>query len=170
MLRAIWSRPASAWRRITLNSLTRKYRTPKVLDERIRLKGYEGELRQVTVIELGHEDPTVILTNNFKIHGPAWVTRYAQRMLVENGIADAVQFFHVDALSSLVGLRVDLDLQVTLMAGTLYRLLAEKIGGLYRQAEAKTIFQQLLDVSAEVAIEEERVLMTLHKRSHNPCL
>ncbi len=170
MLAAIWSRPASAWQRITLPALTRKFRTPKVLDERIHLKGYQGELRQVTVIELGHEDPTVILTNNFKIHCPALVTRYAQRMLVENGIADAVQFFHVDALSSLVGLRVDLDLQITLMASTLYRLLAEKIGGLYRKAEAKTIFHQLLDVSADVAVEEERVLVTLHKRAHNPHL
>jgi hypothetical protein len=170
MLAVIWSHPASAWQRITLPALTRKFRTPKVLDERIHLKGYQGELRQVTVIELGHEAPTVILTNNFKIHCPALVTRYAQRMLVENGIADAVQFFHVDALSSLVGLRVDLDLQVTLMASVLYRLLAEKVGGLYRHAEAKTIFQQLLDVSAEVAVEQERVLVTLHKRSHNPYL
>jgi len=170
MLAAIWSRPASAWQRITLPALTRKFRTPKVLDERIHLHGYQGELRQVTVIELGHEDPTVLLTNNFRIHCPALVTRYAQRMLVENSIADAVQFFHVDALSSLVGLRVDLDLQVTLMASTLYRLLAEKVGGLYRHAEAKTIFQQLLDVTATVAVEEERVLVTLHKRSHNPYL
>jgi hypothetical protein len=170
MLAAIWSRPSSAWQRITLPALTRKFRTPKVLDERICLKGYQGELRQVTVIELGHEDPTVILTNNFKIHCPALVTRYAQRMLVENGIADAVQFFHLDALSSLVGLRVDLDLQVTLMASGLYRLLAQKVGGLYRHAEAKTIFQQLLNVSADVVVEEERVLVTLHKRSHNPYL
>jgi hypothetical protein len=165
MLAAIWSRPASAWQRITLPALTRKYRTPKVLDERITLKGYRGELRQVTVIELGHEDPTVILTNNFKIRCPALVTRYAQRMLVENGIADAVQFFHVDALSSLVGLRVDLDLQITLMASALYRLLAEKVGGLYRQAEAKTIFHQLLDVSADVVVEEERVLVTAQARA-----
>jgi hypothetical protein len=52
-----------------------------VLDERIVLKGYQGELRQVTVIELGHEEPTILLTNNFKIHCPALVTRYAQRML-----------------------------------------------------------------------------------------
>jgi hypothetical protein len=170
MLATIWSRPASAWQRITLPALTRKFRTPKVLDEHIHLKGYQGELRQVTVIELGHEDPTVILTNNFKIHCPALVTRYAQRMLVENGIADAVQFFHVDALSSLVGLRVDLDLQITLMASALYRLLAEKVGGLYRKAEAKTIFHQLLDVSADVVVEAERVLVTLHKRSHNPYL
>src|SRR3954454_10626833 len=36
MLRAIWGHPASAWRRIALNSLTRTYRTPKVLDERIQ--------------------------------------------------------------------------------------------------------------------------------------
>ena len=39
MLGEIWSRPASAWHRITLPSLTRTFRTPKVLDERIRLKG-----------------------------------------------------------------------------------------------------------------------------------
>jgi hypothetical protein len=170
MLAAIWGRPASAWQRITLPALTRKFRTPKVLDERIRLQGYTGELRRVTVIDLGHEEPTVLLTNNFKIRCPALVTRYAQRMLVENGIADAVQFFHVDALSSLVGLRIDLDLQVTLMASSLYRLLAEKVGGLYRNAEAKTIFHQLLDVAAEVVVEPERVTVTMHKRSHNPYL
>jgi hypothetical protein len=72
---AIWSRPASAWRRITPNGLTRSFRTPKVLDERIRLKGYEGELRQVTIIDLGHEEPTVLLTNNFQVECPALVTR-----------------------------------------------------------------------------------------------
>jgi len=170
LLAAIWSRPASAWRPITLPALTRKYRTPKVLDERSHLKGYQGEVRQVTVIDLGHEDPTVILTNNFKIGCPALVTRYAQRMLIENGIADAIQFFHMDALSSLVGLRVDLDLQITLMASSLYRLLAEKVAGLYRNAEAKTIFHQLLDVSADVVIEDKRVVVTIHKRSHNPHL
>ncbi|MGH6805170.1 MAG: hypothetical protein ACREC3_17670, partial [Methyloceanibacter sp.] len=62
MLREIWSRPPSAWRRITLRSLTRTFRTPKVLDERIPLPGYRGSLRQVTVIELGHEEPTILLT------------------------------------------------------------------------------------------------------------
>src|SRR4051794_28891300 len=128
MLRAIWSRPASAWRRITLNSLTRVYRTPKVLDERIRLKGYEGELRQVTIIELGHEEPTVLLTNDFRSDCPALVTRYAQRMLIENGISEAIQFFHLDALSSMVGLKVDFDLQITIMASSLYRLMGDRAG------------------------------------------
>jgi hypothetical protein len=170
MLRAIWSRPASAWRRITLNSLTRSYRTPKVLDERIRLKDYEGELRQVTIIELGHEEPTVLLTNDFRSDCPALVTRYAQRMLIENGISEAIQFFHLDALSSMVGLKVDFDLQITIMASSLYRLMADRIGREYAKAQAKTIYRNLLDVSATVQIGDAEVIVTVDKRAHNPYL
>lgn len=170
MLGAIWSRPASAWRRITLNSLTRTFRTPRVLDERIRLKDYEGELRQVTIIDLGHEEPTVLLTNNFESECPALVTRYAQRMLIENGISEAIRFFHLDALSSMVGLKVDFDLQITVMASTLYRLMADRIGREYDKAQAKTIFRNLLDVSATVQIEATGVVVTLDKRAHNPYL
>lgn len=170
MLGAIWSQPASAWRRITLPSLTRAYRTPKVLEERIRLKGYAGELRQITVTDLGHEDPTVLLTNHERAGCPTLVTRYAQRMLIENGIAEAIQFFHLDALSSLVGLKVDFDLQLTLMASSLYRLLAARVGGLYRHGEAKTLYEQLLAVSATVSIQESEVIVQLKKRAHNPLL
>lgn len=170
MLRQIWSRPPSAWRRITLRSLTRTFRTPKVLDERIQLPGYPGALRQVTVIELGHEDPTLLLTNNFKIDCPSLVTRYAQRMLIENGISEAIQFFHLDALSSMVGLKVDFDLQITLMASSLYRLMADHIGHEYNRAQAKKIFRNLLDVSATVSIGDKEVLVKLDKRAHNPYL
>ena len=70
----------------------------------------------------------MLLTNNFESECPALVTRYAQRMLIENGISEAIQFFHLDALSSMVGLKVDFDLQITLMAGSLYRLMADRIG------------------------------------------
>ena len=170
MLGAIWSRPASAWRRITLPSLTRTFRHPRVLDEQVGLNGYEGVLRQITVIDLGHEEPTILLTNNVQHGCPTLVTRYAQRMLIENGISEAIQFFHLDALSSMVGLKIDFDLQLTLMASGLYRLLAEKVGGEYRQAQAKTVFRNLLDVSAQVRVEQGAVVVTLDKRAHNPYL
>jgi len=170
MLGEIWSRPASAWHRITLRSLTRTFRTPKVLDERIRLTGYTGLLRQVTVIELGHEEPTVLLTNNVTVGAAALVTRYAQRMLIENGISETIQFFHLDALSSMVGLKVDFDLQMTLMASALYRLMADRIGREYARAQAKQIFRNLLDLSATVTIDDTGVLVTLDQRAHNPYL
>jgi len=170
MLGQIWSHPTSAWHRITLASLTRTFRTPKVLDEMIHLPDYEGPLRQVTVVDLGHEDPTILLTNNTRIHCPALVTRYAQRMLIENGISEAIQFFHIDSLSSMVGLQVDFDLQITLMASSLYRLVAERIGHEYRHAQAKKLFRNLLDLSATVAISDQEVVVCFDKRAHNPYL
>ena len=170
MLGEIFSRPVSAWRRITLNSLTRTFRTPRVLDEKVRLKGYDGDLRQVTVTDLGHEEPTIILTNNFSVKCPTLVTRYAHRMLIENGISEAIQFFHLDALSSMVGLKIDFDLQITLMAASLYRLMAGKIGREYERSQAKKIFRNMLDVSANVVISEDEVIVTLDKRAHNPYL
>ena len=141
-----------------------------MLDERIRLKDYGGELRQVSIVDLGHEEPTVLLTNNFRASCPTLVTRYAQRMLIENGLSEAIQFFHLDALSSMVGLEVDFDLQITLMASSLYRLLADRIGREYHKAQAKTLFRQLLDVGASVEVGETEVVVTLEKRAHNPYL
>ena len=170
ILADIYSRPPSAWQRIALDSLTRTFRTPRVLDEHVTLKGYEGLLRQLTVIELGHEEPTVLLTNHLKLAPATLVTRYAQRMLIENNISESIQFFHIDALSSMVGLKVDFDLQLTLMAGSLYRLMARRIGREYERAQPKTIFRNLLDLSAKVEVETERVVVTIDKRAHNPYL
>jgi len=141
-----------------------------VLDERIRLKGYDDALRQVTVTDLGHEEPTIILTNNVSITCPALVARYAQRMLIENGISDAIQFFHLDARSSMIGLKIDFDLQITLMAASLYRLMAGRIGREYERAQAKKIFRNLLDVSATAVVNDDQVIVTLDKRAHNPYL
>jgi len=170
MLRQIYSQPESAWRRISLPALTRIYRNPKVLEEHVTLSGYEGELRQLTVMELGHEEPTVLLTNHRKLGPVELVTRYAQRMLIENGISEAVQFFHIDALSSMVGMKVDFDMQLTLMASSLYRMMAQRIGREYSHSQAKTVFRNLLDLSGKVEITDTSVVVTLDKRAHNPYL
>jgi hypothetical protein len=170
MLQQIYSQPDSAWRRISLPALTRIYRNPKVLEEQVTLAGYEGELRQLTVMELGHEEPTVLLTNHRKLGPVELVTRYAQRMLIENGISEAVQFFHIDALSSMVGMKVDFDMQLTLMASSLYRMMAQRIGREYRHSTAKKVFRNLLDLSGKVEINAASVVVTLDKRAHNPYL
>ena len=153
-----------------MKASTREYRTPTVLDEKVTLKDDEGTLRQLTIIELGHEDPTILRTNDKKSSPAALITRYAQRMLIENGIAEAIHFFHIDALSSMVDLKVDFDLQITLMGSALYRLLAERLPENYRRAQAKTIFSNLLDVGGTVEIDKRHVRVTLDHRSHNPIL
>ncbi len=91
-------------------------------------------------------------------------------MLIENGVAEAIRFFHIDAPSSMVDLKVDFDLQITLMGSSLYRLLAERLPGTYRRATAKTIFDSLLDVGGRVKIDEHEVIVKLDHRAHNPIL
>ena len=110
------------------------------------------------------------MTNELRPTPATLITRYAQRMLIENGLADAVDFFHVDALSSAVGLKVDFDLQITLMASCLYRMMGEKIGRGYERAHARQIFRKLLDVPGEIQIGSEEIVVTLAKHAHNPLL
>ena len=117
-----------------------------------------------------HEDPTLLLTNQLTRSARDLIRRYAQRMVIENSIADGIDFFHMDALSSAVAMKVDCDLQLTLMASSLYRLLARRIGREYERAQPKTIFRNLLDLSGKVEIETARVIVTLDKRAHNPYL
>jgi len=98
------------------------------------------------------------------------ITRYAQRMIIENAIAEAIHFFHIDALSSMVGMKVDFDLQITLMASSLYRLFAERLPEQFRRATAKTLFNTLLNVRGNVIIEDNTVTVILNKRAQNPFL
>ena len=63
MLQGLWARPASAWRQIHLEAVSRIYREPRVIDERIELSDYPGAIRQLIAIDLGHEEPTFLLTN-----------------------------------------------------------------------------------------------------------
>jgi hypothetical protein len=170
MLAEIHRQPASAWRRVELENVSRAYRTPRVLDEQIELRDYHGPIRQLCVADLGHEEPTLLLTNQLRRSPAKLIGRYAQRMIIENGIAESIDFFHMDALSSAVPMKVNCDLQLTLMASSLYRRLALKVGNGYRTAKARHIFRDLVDATATVVITEREVVVHYQKRAHNPLL
>jgi len=170
MLAAIAQKPASAWRCVELEGVTRVYRTPRVIDERIALTHYDGSIRQLTVTDLGHEEPTLLLTNQRRRSSAQLIGRYAQRMIIENGIADSIDFFHMDALSSAVPMKVDCDLQLTIMASALYRLLATKLGNGYGRAKSRHLFRDFVDATATVTLSEDEIAVHYQKRAHNPLL
>jgi hypothetical protein len=162
--------PMSAWRRVELENVSRAYRTPRVLDRRITLKDYDGPLRQLSIAELGHEDPTLLLTNQLKRSASHLIGRYAQRMLIENNIEDGIEFFHMDALSSAVAMKVNCDLQLTLMASSLYRLLAARVANGYEAVKSRHLFLDLIDATADITITEGQIVVRYQKRAHNPLL
>jgi hypothetical protein len=162
--------PMSAWRRVELENVSRAYRTPRVLDRRITLKDYDGPLRQLSIAELGHEDPTLLMTNQLKRSASHLIGRYAQRMLIENNIEDGIEFFHMDALSSAVAMKVNCDLQLTLMASSLYRLLAARVANGYEAVKSRHLFLDLIDATADITITEGQIVVKYQKRAHNPLL
>jgi hypothetical protein len=88
-------------------------------------------------------------------------------MLIENALADAVRFFHIDALSSSVGLKVDFDMALLVIASGLYRLMARRMRG-YNNAQARQIFRDLIDMPADVAITDDEITLRFHRRAHLP--
>jgi len=169
LLREIALQPRSAWRTVHLDVPQRLYQTPRVIDQRIRLREYGGPLRQLLIQDLGHEQPTVLLTNDFRATPAALILRYARRMLIENGLADAVNFFHLDALSSALALNVSFDVLLTTMATGLYRLLALKLRG-FGRAQPRQIWRRFLKSPAQVRITDDEVVVELPRRAHNPIL
>jgi len=167
LLKEIVNLPRSAWRTIELDVPTRKYRTPRVFEQRIQLAG--GTFRQVFIQDLGHDEPTILLTNEHHTTITQLITRYAHRMLIENALSDAVRFFHMDAMSSSVGFKVDFDMALLVIASGLYRLFARRMRG-YGDAQARHIFRDLIDMPADVAIAPDEVIIKLPRRAHLPIL
>jgi hypothetical protein len=163
-------RPPGAWRRITLCGVSRLYKTPRILDETVTIPGYEGPIRQIAVMDLGHDQPTLLLTNQLKRSANHLIERYARRMLIENNIEDGVNFFHIDALSSAVAMKVNCDLQLTLMGSSLYRHLAQRIGNGYESAKSRHLFRDFIDATARIVLDERTVCVQFQKRAHNPLL
>jgi hypothetical protein len=170
LLRDVQDAPPSAWRRVELEGVSRLYRMPRVLDEQVQFKDYEGPIRQLLITELGHEEPTVLLTNQLRRSAAKLIGRYARRMLIENQIEDGIDFFHMDALSSAVALHITCDLQLTLMASSLYRLLGARIGHGYEVAKSRHLFRDFIDATATIRLSEREVVVRFQRRAHNPLL
>jgi len=166
LLQQVLDLPASAWRVVNLDIPGRKFNQPRVFEQSVELEG--GAFRQLFIQDLGHDEPTILLTNDTSSLKHL-ITRYAQRMLIENALSDAVRFFHMDALSSAVGLKVDFDMALLVIASSLYRLLAQRMRG-YADAQARQIFRDLLDMPATVTISENEVNVEFHRRAHLPIL
>lgn len=167
LLKEIVLLPRSAWRTIELDVPTRKFRTPRVYEQKVSVAGCT--LRQSFIQDLGHDEPTILLTNQLRLSVKKLITRYAQRMLIENALSDAVRFFHIDALSSAVGLKIDFDMALLVIASGLYRTLAKRMRG-YSDAQARQIFRDLIDMPADVTITEREIQVSFHRRAHLPII
>ncbi len=139
------------WSEIKLKNVKRKYRDLKIFESKIKLTDYEGEVRQILVTDNGREKPALIITNDLDTPTEVIIIKYARRWLIEKGIQEQLECFHLNNLSSSIVIKVDLDLTLSIVANNIYRLLASYLPG-YEKCQAKTLFNQFLDNSARIEI------------------
>jgi transposase len=171
MLERVRRLPAESWEHCQVTQAKGKRRQIRYVDERVRLDGYDGDLRQLIVTGLGHESPTFVLTNDLPKPQTARevIQTYASRNHVENHLGEQITFFHLDCLCSEVRLNVDFDLTLTVLADLLYRSLGERLKGFARTGPAR-LFRKFVDTPGVIEITADGVIVRLSKRAHNPLL
>ena len=169
ILRRLERLPASAWSKAVIDTPQRCHQTIRYLDETVRLRGYEGPIRQIAVTGLGRAKATLFLANHLEETPRALVIRYAGRNRVEDGLGSSVNFFHLDCLASEVRLNVDLDAALTVLANGCYRWLASRLRG-YEKAAPKQLYRRFVETGGVIEVGSDRVTVHFDKRSHNPIL
>lgn len=160
--------PDTAWTTITLNRRGAHNR-PQVHEDTVTVRGCPVPLRQIAVRGLGHDHPTLILTND-RVNKPAHlVDRYAHRMTIEQRLEEAIRSFHLDALSSAVALNVDLDTTLTVAAQLAYDWLRRRLPG-YETATPDTIWRRFISTKGSVVLGPGEVVARLGERTYSPVL
>lgn len=157
------------WKRIHIPHPKRKFPNPLVHESWVSLRHYEGRVRQIVVRENGHDKPAFLITNDSDSPLELLVANYARRWRVENGIAEAVKFFHLNALSSPILIKIHFDVLMTMMADTLYTMLARHLRG-FEECDGPTLYRHFIQGKGTIEVSQGKVNLFYPRRAHNPIL
>ena len=122
--------PAKAWTSMTVARAGGKTRTVRVIDNpAARLSKYPATLRQLAVAGLGHDEPTLLISNRDHLPAKQMIETYARRMNIEQRLAEAIRSFGLDALTGAVPLNIDLDVVLSVLAHTVCAALRRRLPG-----------------------------------------
>ena len=166
----------TTWKTIRVEQSGLKKRTLKVYEQYVTLPGYTDEktgqaktIRQIVITGHGKIKPAVMLSNDFEMPVEAVVRKYCRRWLVEKGIAQQIDFFHLNRVSSSMVIKVDFDLVMSILAHNLYRLLSLYLDR-YHHLSDERIYEKFIDNSGEITIGETNIRIDLKKKRELPLL
>jgi transposase len=154
---------------ITLNRSGRHNRPQVHESTNVRLTSYPGTVRQLIVTGLGREAPTVIITNDHDLPTKALIEHYARRMTIEQRLAEIIQAFHADALSSTVNLNVDLDIMLCVLAQALTAALRTRLPG-YAGVTPDVLQRRFIETPGKIITSNDTITVRLDRRAYAPVL
>ena len=146
---------------------TRRVRV--VEDPSATLSAYPGTVRQLAVAGLGHDEPTILVTNDTDTPAKKIIETYARRMNIEQRLAEAIRSFGLDALAGAVPLNVDHDVVLTVLAHTVCAALRRRLPG-YATATPDTLQRRFLSTSGTIHHHDNEVIVRLDRRTYSPVL
>lgn len=164
----------NAYKTIRVEASGFKKRTLKVRDEHITLKGYNDPktailkpIRQITITGHGKIKPALIITNDFDMSIDKVVRKYCRRWLIEKGISEQIEFFHLNRLSSSMVIKVDFDLTMTILAHNLYRLFALDLER-YSEFSDERVYEKFIANNGNIEISSNQIQIELKKKRDLP--
>lgn len=167
---ALHALPAGAWTAMTIARAGAKTRRVRVIDDpAAKLSTYPGTLRQLAVAGLGHDEPTILITNDLTSPTKKVIERYARRMNIEQRLAESIRSFGLDALAGAVPLNVDLDVVLSVLAHTVCAALRRRLPG-YNTATPDTLQRRFLSTGGEILNHNNEIVVRLDRRTYSPIL
>jgi hypothetical protein len=159
--------PEKDWVKVNLKKEKRKYNKFKMFESIITLPRTKLQVRQIIFKDHGREEPTFLITNNFNIDKEKLALQYANRWLIENKFSELVDFFNLNALSCPFMIRIYFDVVLTVIADTLYRLLAKDLKR-FEDCTPKTIFSDFINCGCKGEISGDEIIVKMKKKATTP--
>jgi Transposase DDE domain group 1 len=168
--KALAALPASAWKPMTLSRAGGRTRRVTVHDDpAAHLSAYPRPIRQLAVTGLGHDQPTLLITNQAQLPARQVIESYARRMNIEQRLAEAIQSFSLDALAGAVPLNIDLDVALSVLAHTLCTALRRRLPG-YATATPDTLQRRFLSTGGIITSHRDQITIRINRRTYSPVL
>ena len=133
------------------------------------LRDYGGKIRQISITGHGKIKPALLITNDYDHPCDEMIRKYTRRWLLEKGISEQIEFFHLNRVSSSMVIKVDFDLTMSILAHNLLRLLAMDLPA-YSHNTDLSLFNKFLSMSGTVEIKSDEILIKMKKKRNLPAL
>ena len=159
--------PEKDWIKVDLKKEKRKFNKFKMYESEITLPRTNFKVRQVIFKDHGRQVPTFLVTNNRDVELETLALHYSNRWLIENKFSELVDFFNLNALSSPFMIRIYFDVVLTVIADTLYRLLAKDLKR-FEDCTPKTIFADFINCRCIGEVVGDEIIIKMKKKATTP--
>jgi transposase len=159
--------PEKDWIKVDLKKEKRKFNKFKMYESEITLPRTNFKVRQMIFKDHGRQVPTFLVTNNRDVELETLALHYANRWLIENKFSELIDFFNLNALSSPFIIRIYFDVVLTVVADTLYRLLAKDLKR-FEDCTPKTIFADFINCRCIGEVVGDEIIIKMKKKATTP--